>query len=136
MTTTSRAHAFTGSRTRIHTPPRRLEMHASATLSRARLPVGVFSRCVCFFEAMCLSLSREKNCLTRLSLDPSGWVASLQRRFILFSLPLSLPRSPNRDHRDHHHRRGRVAILDSSSFLDVDRFGSTLGVQFTASRGG
>ena len=92
MTTTSRAHAFTGSRTRIHTPPRRLEMHASATLSRARLPVGVFSRCVCFFEAMCLSLSREKNCLTRLSLDPSGWVASLQRRFILFFSP-SLPPS-------------------------------------------
>ena len=57
MTTTSRAHAFTGSRTRIHTPPRRLEMHASATLSRARLPVGVFSRCVCFFEATSKKLS-------------------------------------------------------------------------------
>ena len=57
MTTTSRAHAFTGSRTRIHTPPRRLEMHASATLARARLPVGVFSRCVCFFEATSKKLS-------------------------------------------------------------------------------
>lgn len=57
MTTTSRAHAFTGLRTRIHTPPRRLEMHASATLSRARLPVGVFSRCVCFFEATSKKLS-------------------------------------------------------------------------------
>ena len=57
MTTTSRAHAFTGSRTRIHTPPRRLEMHASATLPRARLPVGVLSRCVCFFEATSKKLS-------------------------------------------------------------------------------
>ena len=32
-------------------------MHASATLSRARLPVGVFSRCVCFFEATSKKLS-------------------------------------------------------------------------------
>ena len=54
------------------------------------------------------------------TLDPSGWVASFQRRFILFSLPLSLPRSP---------RDGKIARSSRSSRswihpFDLDRFGS------------
>ena len=52
------------------------------------------------------------------TLDPSGWVASFQRRFILFSLPLSLPRSP-RDRKANAIIIEFVAILDSSF-----RFGS------------
>ena len=53
------------------------------------------------------------------TLDPSGWVASFQRRFILFSLPLSLPRSP-RDRKANAIIIEFVAILVDSSF----RFGS------------
>ena len=125
MTTTSRAHAFTGSRTRIHTPPRRLEMHASATLSRARLPVGVFSRCVCFFEAKCvsLSLSGKKNCLTRLSLDPSGWARVASTAFYSFFSP-SLPPSFSEPRSSRSSSSSSRSCRDPAGFIVLSRCGS------------
>ena len=114
MTTTSRAHAFTGSRTRIHTPPRRLEMHASATLSRARLPVGVFSRCVCFFEATSKKLSDST------LLGPLGVGRVASTAFYSFFSP-SLPPSFSEPPRSSSSSR---SCRDPAGFIVLSRCGS------------